>query len=98
MALGLTARQSEVLYWIAQGKTNIEIGIILDASARTIAKHIERIFQRLGIENRASAMVLATDILRPVDRRSVAKKKLKRLRPRKPRPVSGCLPVIRRIG
>lgn len=65
MALGLTARQSEVLYWIAQGKTNIEIGIILDASARTIAKHIERIFQRLGIENRASAMVLATDILRP---------------------------------
>jgi DNA-binding response OmpR family regulator/DNA-binding CsgD family transcriptional regulator len=65
MQLGLTARMAEVLYWVAQGKTNAEIGIILDASARTIAKHIERIFQRLGTENRASAMVLATEILRP---------------------------------
>lgn len=64
-ALGLTPRQAEVLYWLAQGKANSEIGVILDASTRTIAKHLERIFQRLAVENRASAMVLATEILRP---------------------------------
>lgn len=68
IALGLTARQAEVLYWLAQGKANAEIGIILDTSGRTIAKHVERIYQRLNVENRASAMILAAEILRPTAR------------------------------
>jgi len=52
---GLTARQGEVLYWIAEGKSNEEIGLILGAKPRTIAKHVEQIFARIGVENRCSA-------------------------------------------
>jgi DNA-binding CsgD family transcriptional regulator len=52
---GLTPRQGEVLYWIAEGKSNEEIGLILGAKPRTIAKHVEQIFARIGVENRCSA-------------------------------------------
>jgi DNA-binding CsgD family transcriptional regulator len=65
LALGLTIRQAEVAYWVAQGKTNPEIGIILDASPRTIDKHMERILDRLGLENRAALTMRAGDLLRP---------------------------------
>jgi len=65
LALGLTPRQAEVVYWVAQGKTNGETATILGTSPRTIDKHMERIFQRLGVENRASAMVVAGELLRP---------------------------------
>ncbi len=65
LPLGLTPRQAEVVYWVAQGKTNPEIAIILGASPRTIDKHMERIFERLGVENRASLMLTANDYLRP---------------------------------
>jgi DNA-binding response OmpR family regulator/DNA-binding CsgD family transcriptional regulator len=65
LALGLTIRQAEVAYWVAQGKTNPEIGIILDASPRTIDKHMERILDRLGLENRASLTMRAGVLLRP---------------------------------
>jgi len=64
LALGLTPRQAEVVYWVAQGKTNPEIGTILGASPRTIDKHMERIFARLGVENRASLIVTAGEKLR----------------------------------
>lgn len=64
MALGLTARQAEVLYWIAQGKANGDIATILGTSPRTVHKHVERIFERLGVENRASAMLTAGEVLR----------------------------------
>ncbi len=65
LALGLTPRQAEVAYWVAQGKTNAEIALILDASPRTIDKHMERILERLGFENRAALIVRAGELLRP---------------------------------
>lgn len=66
MALGLTAREAEVLYWIAQGKSNPDIATILGANIRTVHKHVEHIFQKLGIETRNAAMLAALEILRPV--------------------------------
>jgi len=62
--LGLTPRQGEVLYWIAQGKTNAEIAIILGTSPRTIDKHVEQLLERLGVENRLAAAAQANEILR----------------------------------
>jgi len=63
--LGLTPRQGEVLYWIAQGKTNGEIAVILGTSPRTIDKHVEQMLERLGVENRLAAASRAGDVLRP---------------------------------
>jgi len=60
IALGLTVRQAEVAYWVAQGKSNSETALILGTSPRTVDKHMERIFQRLGVENRASLMMVAS--------------------------------------
>jgi DNA-binding NarL/FixJ family response regulator len=65
LALGLTTRQAEVAYWVAQGKTNPEIAVILATSPRTIDKHMERILERLGVENRASLTLRTSEILRP---------------------------------
>jgi len=62
--LGLTPRQSEVLYWVAQGKTNAETAIILGASPRTIDKHVEQLLERLGVENRLAAATKANEVLR----------------------------------
>ncbi|MFK3779937.1 response regulator [Agrobacterium sp. NPDC089420] len=59
----LTARESEVLLWIAKGKSNRDIGDILGLSARTVNKHLEQIYVKLGVENRASAAVRAAHIL-----------------------------------
>lgn len=57
--LKLTARETEVLSWVAQGKTNREIGMILGASERTVQKHLERVFQKLGVESRTAATLKA---------------------------------------
>jgi len=64
LTLGLTPRQAEVAYWVAQGKTNPEIAIILGASPRTIDKHMERILARLGVENRSALTFATADLLR----------------------------------
>jgi DNA-binding CsgD family transcriptional regulator len=61
--LGLTAREAEVLYWVSQGKRNIEIGIILGARPRTITKHVEHIFEKLGVETRSAAAARAIEHL-----------------------------------
>ena len=61
--LGLTARESEVLYWLAEGKTNPEIGIILESSPRTVGKHVEHIFQKLGVESRTAALLYVVEKL-----------------------------------
>lgn len=61
---GLTAREGEVLRWVAQGKTNPEIGTILGISPRTVQKHLERIYSRLGVENRHAAMAMALEAMR----------------------------------
>jgi DNA-binding NarL/FixJ family response regulator len=58
-SLGLTARETEVLTWIAQGKTNYEIGVILSACTGTICKHVERILSKLCVENRTAAAAMA---------------------------------------
>jgi DNA-binding NarL/FixJ family response regulator len=53
--LGLTQREAEILLWISRAKSNREISEILAISPRTVNKHLERIFAKLGIENRAAA-------------------------------------------
>lgn len=55
----LTAREADVLLWIANGKTNREIGQILEMSPRTVNKHLEQIFRKQGVENRTSAAAAA---------------------------------------
>lgn len=57
--LDLTAREAEVLYWIAQRKSNPESAIILGAARRTVAPHAEHILAKLGVENRTGAVVAA---------------------------------------
>lgn len=62
-SLSLTTRESEVLLWISRGKSNREIGEILSISPRTVNKHLEQIFVKLGVENRASAAARAVRTL-----------------------------------
>jgi DNA-binding CsgD family transcriptional regulator/PAS domain-containing protein len=62
--LGLTSREAEVLLWLSQGKSNSEIAIILAAKVRTIAKHLERVFAKLMVENRTAAAHTAMEVLR----------------------------------
>jgi DNA-binding response OmpR family regulator len=59
----LTHREAEVLVWIARGKSNRDIGDILGLSPRTVNKHLEQIYVKLGVENRASAAVLASGVV-----------------------------------
>ncbi len=61
--LGLTTRESEVLYWLANGKTNKEISEILDMGVRTVNKHLEQLFPKLGVENRTAAAGIAIRII-----------------------------------
>ena len=61
--LGLTRRETEVLTWITQGKTNYEIGVILGAGTRTICKHVQRILNKLNVENRTAAAAIAIGTL-----------------------------------
>jgi DNA-binding NarL/FixJ family response regulator len=61
--LSLTMREAEVLIWIARGKSNRDISDILGISPRTVNKHLEQIFTKLGVENRASAAALAVSAL-----------------------------------
>ena len=58
-SLGLTPREAQVLTWIAQGKTNYEIGVKLRACTGTIRKHVERILAKLNVQNRTAAAVVA---------------------------------------
>ena len=59
----VTGREADVLLWIANGKTNREIGQILEMSPRTVNKHLEQIFKKLGVENRTSAAAAAIKCL-----------------------------------
>lgn len=60
----LTRRQREIMEWIAEGKTSGEAAIILGISPRTVEKHLEAVFQRLGVENRIAAMRRYLDLKR----------------------------------
>lgn len=61
--LSITAREAEVLLWIARGKSNRNIAEILKISARTVDKHLEQIYIKLGVENRTSAATLVVKTL-----------------------------------
>ena len=61
--LALTSREAEVLLWISRGKSNREIGEILAISPRTVNKHLETVFVKLGVENRAGAAARAVRLL-----------------------------------
>jgi DNA-binding NarL/FixJ family response regulator len=59
----LTSREAEVLHWISRGKPNRDIGEILAISPRTVNKHLEQVFIKLGVENRAAAAAAAVRAL-----------------------------------
>lgn len=61
---GLTKRESEVLYWAIKGKTNRDIGDILGTSPRTVNKHLEHVFTKLGVETRTAAASYVASKLR----------------------------------
>lgn len=60
----LTIRESEVLYWVTKGKTSRDIGDILGSSPRTVNKHLEHIYVKLGVETRTAAAALVSTKLR----------------------------------
>ncbi len=66
--LGLSPRESEILGWVTQGKTNPEISMILGISRRTVQKHLERIYIKLGVENRTAAAAMVTGATQSIGR------------------------------
>ncbi|WP_407115646.1 response regulator [Bradyrhizobium sp. LMG 9283] len=62
--LGLTTREGEVLAWLSKGKTNRDIAQILGLSPRTVDKHLEQIYSKLGVENRTAAAAIAANATR----------------------------------
>jgi DNA-binding CsgD family transcriptional regulator len=60
-ATGLSGREVEVLAWVARGKTNPEIGIILGISAKTIQHHVAHIYEKIGVSSRAGAALFAME-------------------------------------
>jgi CheY-like chemotaxis protein/DNA-binding CsgD family transcriptional regulator len=64
LAFRLTMRESEVLYWVVKGKTNRDIGDILGSSPATVKKHLERVYEKLGVETRTAAAAMAMQRVR----------------------------------
>ena len=61
-ALPVTPREREVLSWLAAGKTDKDIGEILGMSPRTVQKHLQHIYEKLGVETRTAAVVRAMEL------------------------------------
>jgi DNA-binding CsgD family transcriptional regulator len=61
--VGVSRREAEVLSWVAEGKRNCEIGVILGLSPRTVQQHLFRAYQKLGVETRTAAAVKVLSIL-----------------------------------
>src|SRR3954468_14610285 len=61
VSAGLTLREAEVLLWVVRGKTSSEIAVILDSKTATVSKHLEHIYQKLGVENRTAAANAASE-------------------------------------
>ena len=57
--IGLTQRESEVLAWVAEGKSNNDVGLILGIRSMTVKKHLEHIFEKMGVETRTAAVAFA---------------------------------------
>lgn len=62
-AFGLTAREAEVLIWVAQGKSNADVAAILGMSEKTAKQHLGTCFQKMGVENRSAAALAAVEVL-----------------------------------
>ena len=62
-ALGLTEKESQVLLWVAQGKSNAEVALILGITEATVKKHLEHTFGKLGVEKRGAASLIALEAL-----------------------------------
>ena len=63
VAAGLTPRAAEALLWVAQGKTNSDIATILGITESTVKKHVQEMFEKLGVETRGAATVRALELL-----------------------------------
>lgn len=63
LKLGLTPRAADTLLWLAQGKTNPDIATILGITESTVKKHVQEIFEKLGVETRGAATVRALEVL-----------------------------------
>lgn len=63
-SLGLSHREAEVLAWVAEGKINADVAAILATSVRTVDKHLEHVFRKLGVETRTAAASRALSLLR----------------------------------
>jgi len=61
-APGLTQREADVMRWLACGKTDAEIAALLTISPRTVQKHLEHIYVKLGVETRTAAVMRALEI------------------------------------
>ena len=66
VTIGLTPREREVLAWVAEGKSNNDVGIILGIRAVTVKKHLEHIFKKMGVETRTAAVVFALRLTRQI--------------------------------
>lgn len=64
----LSPREGDVLYWVARGKGNRDVAMVLGISPRTVEKHLERIFEKLGVESRTSAATLFLESIRASER------------------------------
>jgi len=67
LTFGLTPRAAETLLWLAQGKTNPDIATILGISESTVKKHVQEIFEKLGVETRGAATLRALEVLNTGD-------------------------------
>ena len=65
-SLGLTQRETEVLAWVAEGKSNNDVALILGIRAATVKKHLEHIFQKMGVETRTAAVAFVLKASRQV--------------------------------
>jgi DNA-binding CsgD family transcriptional regulator len=62
VSAGLTLREAEVLLWVMRGKADSEIAVILGSKTATVSKHLEHIYQKLGVENRTAAANAASEL------------------------------------
>lgn len=67
-SLGLTVREAEVLLWVSQGKANADVATILGMSEKTVKIHLGHIFEKLNVETRTAAAMIAMETLTRVKR------------------------------
>ena len=65
-SMGLTERETAVLTWVAEGKSNRDVGIILGIKSATVKKHLEHIFRKIGVETRTAAVAFVLRATRQV--------------------------------